>query len=73
MPKVNPEALRALIFAMGYSIAGFAMEIEMAPSHLSNVLAGRRGVSAGKVKRMAEVLKVPTAALLLAPSADVAS
>lgn len=64
MPKVNPEALRALIFANGFSIAGFAMEVGTVPSHISNILAGRRGASASTVKKMADILRVPVAALV---------
>lgn len=62
--KVNPEALRALRLKDGYSIAAFAREIGIAPSHLSNIEAGRRGCSPATVKRMATVLAVPISALL---------
>lgn len=64
MPKINPEALRAMLTKDGYSIAGFAQAVEMTPGHLSNVLAGRRGASAAVIKRMATTLAVPMSALL---------
>lgn len=70
MPRVNPEALRALIFAMGFSQSAFAVEAGIKPSHLSNVLARRRGVSPEALKRMAVTLRVPTVALLLVEQAD---
>lgn len=62
--RVNPEALRALRLKDGYSVADFAREIGVAPSHLSNIEAGRRGCSPATVKRMATVLAVPLSALL---------
>lgn len=68
MPKLNPEALRALMFANGFTVAGFALEVGVIPSHISNILAGRRGASAPVVKKMAEVLKVPVAALVNGPA-----
>lgn len=63
-PEVNPEALRAIMSKDGYTVSSFARAIEMAPSHLSNILAGRRGCKPHYVKKMAEVLVVPISALL---------
>ncbi len=62
--KVNPEALRALRLKDGYSIAAFARELGMTPSHLSNVEAGRRGLSPALVKKASQVLAVPMSAIL---------
>lgn len=67
MPKVNPEALRALIFAQRFSIAEFAREVGTVPSHISNILADRRGASAATIGRMADVLGVPVRAITDAP------
>lgn len=63
-PRVNPEALRALRIKDGYSVAAFAREIGIVPSHLSNVESGRRGLSPATTKRAAQVLGVPISALL---------
>lgn len=68
VPKLNPETLRALMFANGFSVAGFALEVGVIPSHVSNILAGRRGASPAVIKKMADVLKVPVAALVNAPT-----
>lgn len=72
VPPINPEALRGLRLKDGYSVAGFAREIGIVPSHLSNIEAGRRGCSPAIVKRMAEVLAVPISALLWRRTEDVA-
>lgn len=67
VPRVNPEALRSLRIKDGYSVAGFAREIGIAPSHLSNIEAGRRGCSPATIKAMATKLAVPVSALLWQP------
>jgi transcriptional regulator with XRE-family HTH domain len=61
--RINPEALRALIQKDGYSVSSFATKVGIERSHLSNVLAGRRGASAAVVKAMAETLDVPMSAI----------
>lgn len=67
MPKLNTEALRALIFANGMSVTDAAREFHMSRSLLSNVINGRGGVGPKTVKRMSEVLKVPMVVLVNIP------
>lgn len=62
--EINPEALRAIRLANGMSIENLAVEVGVRPSHLSNVEAGRRGLSPRAIKAAAEALKVPINALL---------
>lgn len=69
MPKVNPEALRAMRIKDGYSVAEFARQLGLAPSHLSNIEAGRRGASPATIKKMSLLLAVPMSALLVNPDA----
>lgn len=63
-PKVNPDAVRALRIKDGWSLAAFARQVDIAPSHLSNIEAGRRGCSPALLKRMAVALAVPVSALV---------
>lgn len=60
---INGAVLRALRIKDGWSIAEFAREVELVPSHVSNIEAGRRGCSARTAKRMAELLGVPLSVL----------
>lgn len=68
MPKINPEALRAMRLLAGYSVAAFAAQLGTTPGHISNIEAGRRGASPALAKQMADVLRVPVAALLSIPA-----
>lgn len=67
VPKINPDALRALIDKDGHTVTSFAQLVGMERSHLSNVLAGRRGVSPHVAKDMARALAVPISAILVSP------
>lgn len=69
-PKVNPQAVRALRIKDGWSLAAFAREVGITPSHLSNIEAGRRGCSPAALKRMADALVVPMSALLWHETVD---
>lgn len=60
---INGAVLRALRIKDGWSIADFAREVELTPSHVSNIEAGRRGCSATVAKRMADRLAVPLSVL----------
>jgi transcriptional regulator with XRE-family HTH domain len=51
----------------GYSVAAFARDLGMTPSHVSNIEAGRRGASPAVIKRMATLLAVPISALVENP------
>lgn len=66
--KVNPDALRALIEKDGHTVSSFAQKVGMERSHLSNVLAGRRGASPAVVKAMAATLDVPMSAITQMPT-----
>lgn len=68
MVKVNPDALRALIEKDGHTVSSFAQKVGMERSHLSNVLAGRRGASPAVVKAMAATLNVPMSAITQMPT-----
>lgn len=61
---VNPASLRALREALGWSVMRFSAAVETVPSHISNVEAGRRNASPALIRRMADVLGVPVAALV---------
>lgn len=63
--QVNPDALRFLIEKDGYSISDFARDAQVERSHLSNILAGRRGASPATVKRMAQTLNVTISAITI--------
>ena len=62
--QIDGEGLRAIRILAGWSVARFAQEIGIAPSHVSNIEAGRRQASPEVVKRMADTLGVPTSTLL---------
>jgi transcriptional regulator with XRE-family HTH domain len=63
-PALNPDAIRAIREAHGYSVAELAISIGIAPAHMSNVEAGRRGISGPVVTRLARALRVRPAAIL---------
>lgn len=63
-PLLNPDAIRAIREAQGYSITELAGSIGITPAHLSNLEAGRRGISAAKVASLARALRVRPAAIL---------
>lgn len=62
--RIQPEALRALRLAMGWSTTRFAVAVGIKHPHLSNIEAGRRQASPELIERMAKVLGVPKAALV---------
>jgi transcriptional regulator with XRE-family HTH domain len=63
-PLLNPDAIRAIREAQGYSVTELAGAIGITPAHLSNLEAGRRGISAAKVASLARALRVRPAAVL---------
>lgn len=63
-PALNPDAIRAIREAHGYSVAELAIAIGIAPAHLSNVEAGRRGISGPIVTQLSRALRVRPAAIL---------
>lgn len=63
-PLLNPDAIRALREAHGYSVSELATAIGIAPAHLSNVEAGRRGISTPIITQLARALRVRPAAIL---------
>ena len=63
-PLLNPDAIRAIREAQGYSISELAGAVGITPAHLSNLEAGRRGISAPKVASLARALRVRPAAIL---------
>lgn len=65
--QVNRDALRALIEKDGHTVSSFARQAQVQRSHLSNVLAGRRGASPAAVKRMAATLGVTMSAITVPP------
>ena len=68
--RLNPEAFRALRLKDGLSLAEAARRLEVTPSHLSNIEAGRRGASPALIKAMALMLAVPISALVSTPVAE---
>lgn len=68
--QINPESLRALRQAMGWSSTRFATAVGIGHPHLSNIEAGRRKASPELIDRMAKVLNVPKAALVSNYSPD---
>lgn len=62
--QINPESLRALRLAMGWSSSRFATAVGIKHPHLSNIEAGRRQASPELIDRMSTVLGVPKAALV---------
>lgn len=61
--QVNGEALRALAEKDGRTVSDLATSVGMERSHLSNVMAGRRGIHPQKVRDLARLLGVPFSAL----------
>lgn len=69
MKSNSPEAkrigatIRALREAYGWQLGKFAVAIEMSHGHLANIEAGRKVPTHEKVRRIADTLGVPLAAL----------
>lgn len=65
----TPEAkrigatIRALREAYGWQLGKFAVAIDMSHGHLANIEAGRKVPTREKVRRIADTLGVPLAAL----------
>lgn len=61
--EINGSSLRAIRERTGWTVTGLAAATGIGRSHLSNVEAGRRQLSAGKARTVADVLGVPLAAI----------
>ncbi len=64
-PLLNHHVIKPLCDARGLELWEVADAIGVQPAHLSNVVAGKRGLSAAALKRLADTLRVPTPALLV--------
>lgn len=65
--RLNRFALTELRERSGLSKSDFARALECSPPHITDIEAGRRHPSPSLMCRMAEVLKVPLAAILANP------
>lgn len=69
MKANTPEAVRtgatvrALREAYGWQLSKFAVAIEMSHGHLANIEAGRKIATPEKLRKIADILGVPLAAL----------
>jgi transcriptional regulator with XRE-family HTH domain len=61
--RTNGAAVRALREAHGWKANAFAAAVGISPAYLCNVEAQRRQVSAPVLRKMADVLGVPLAAI----------
>lgn len=68
--RVNGEALRAITALSGLSGTALAEAAGIDRTHISHVLAGRKQLSPGAAKRVAEALKVPLVAILADPKEE---
>lgn len=62
--QVNPSALRVIRERSGLSQSDLARLIGKPQSYISNIEAGRRGVSEEMAKKIAEALKAPLLAII---------
>lgn len=65
--RINRFALSELRERSGLSKSEFARALQVSPPHVTDIEAGRRHPSPSLTRRMAEVLKVPLAAILSNP------
>lgn len=61
--RVNPDIAQSVRILAGFSVSGLAQEIETTPGHISNIEAGRRGLSPELAAAWAKACRVPVAAL----------
>lgn len=72
MNRNDPELVRvgatikALREAYGWQVGKFAIAVGMTHGHLSNIEAGRKRATPEKLRKIADVLGVPLAALTTA-------
>lgn len=62
------DHVRRLIETQGRRLDWVAERVGISPSHLSNILAGRRQISAAQALALAEALQVPVEYILQTPS-----
>lgn len=70
--QTNGPAIRAIREAQGWNQSKLAAAVGISGAYLNNIEAGRRSGSPEVTKKIAENLRVPLAAVLAAPRADVA-
>lgn len=70
--RVNGAAVRSIRSLSGYSVVAFATAVGVKPAHISNIEAGRRGVSPELLDAMARATGQPKAAFLAVPVKAVA-
>lgn len=68
--QVNPAALTALREHAGYKKSKFASLVGISPSYLTEMEKGDKPGSAEVIKKMAEALCVPTAAIMRMPEVE---
>lgn len=66
-PDVNGKAARRIRELLGISLTDMAARVRTTPGHLSNVEAGRRGISWPLFRRLCEELDTDPDALLNRP------
>ena len=67
---INPAALTEIRERSGFTKAQFASAVAISPSYLTEIEKGdKTGVSPAVIKRMADTLKCPVAALIQNPAA----
>lgn len=70
MKQNTPEArrvgatIRALREAYGWQLGKFAVAVGLSHGHLSNIEAGRKVATPERLRKIADVLSVPLAALI---------
>lgn len=62
-PVANGAAIKAIRQARGWRTNAFARAIDISPSYLSNIEAGRKGALPETLDRIAAALGVPVAAI----------
>jgi transcriptional regulator with XRE-family HTH domain len=65
--KINPAALTEIRERSGFSKASFASLVGIAPSYLTEIEQGKKPGGPEVIKRMADALKCPIAALIRDP------
>lgn len=66
--QINPAALTEIRERTGYTKAQFASLVAISPSYLTEIENGtKKGVKPDVIKRMAEALRCPIAALIGGP------
>lgn len=65
--QVNPAALTAIRERSGYKKSTFASLVGISPSYLTEMEKGDKPGSADVIKRMADALRCPVAALICHP------